>query len=421
MKKILIAVLALIALSIVGWFGVYQMKAPSIQADIQKRVGEALDSNSLDWVNYEVDGRDVTLTGVASNKIMAQHALETANIYGLNSLTNSITVNETANADSIQVTDPLTADENQSEAEAAAQDEKAKDAVASTVPADAATDVELQKVTNDSIAALPITMNLSKDDSGEFIFNGTVPSMELKDTIDKHLLSIGADPANTVWQVELSSAEAPNNWEPNILNSISALQVLQDGEVNLSNDQAIVKGVAASQDASDAAEAFVQEIAGDYTTDLNLVIAEAPEATIPKPAAEEVTMVGSDQYAAKFCQTEFNALLKQQKIIFESGSSKLQQSSAVLLDKISQVAVRCPNQVIQVHGYTDSRGGASANWKLSKARAEAVASYLSSKGIDNSRLTAIGHGEKNPIATNKTEKGRAQNRRITLIVRGNKK
>ena len=63
MKKFLIVVLALIALSIVGWFGVYQMKAPSIQADIQKRVGDALDSNSLDWVKYEVDGRDVTLSG----------------------------------------------------------------------------------------------------------------------------------------------------------------------------------------------------------------------------------------------------------------------------------------------------------------------------------------------------------------------
>ena len=170
-----------------------------------------------------------------------------------------------------------------------------------------------------------------------------------------------------------------------------------------------------------SAEAFAQKIAGDYTTDMNFVIAEAPKAASPTPAPEEVTMVGSDKYAAKFCQTEFNALLKQQKIVFESGSSKLQEASSSLLDKISQVAVRCPNQIIQVHGYTDSRGGASANWKLSKVRAEAVASYLSSKGIEKSRLTAIGHGEKRPIASNKTEKGRAQNRRITLIVRGNKK
>ena len=189
----------------------------------------------------------------------------------------------------------------------------------------------------------------------------------------------------------------------------------------MSNDQAVVKGAAATQDASDSAEAFAQKIAGDYTTDMNFVIAEAPKAASPTPAPEEVTMVGSDKYAAKFCQTEFNALLKQQKIVFESGSSNLQQASSALLDKVSQVAVRCPNQVIQVHGYTDSRGAAAANWKLSKVRAEAVASYLASKGIEKSRLTAIGHGEKSPIATNKTEAGRAQNRRITLIVKGNKK
>jgi OOP family OmpA-OmpF porin len=416
MKKFLIAVLALIALSIVGWFGVYQMKAPDIQADIQKRVGEALDSNSLDWVTYEVDGRDVTLSGVASNKVMAQHAFETADIYGLNSLNNNITVGDSAGTDSIQATDPLVAVDNQAEA----VEETVSDAVTAE-PSDSATDVALQEVTNDSIAALPITMNLSKDESGEFIFNGTVPDMELKDTIDKHLVSIGADPANTVWQVELSSADAPKNWQSNILNSISTLHALQDGEVNLSNDQAVVKGVAATQDASDSAEAFAQKIAGDYTTDMNFVIAEAPKAASPVPAPEEVTMVGSDKYAAKFCQTEFNALLKQQKIVFESGSSNLQQTSSALLDKVSQVAVRCPNQVIQVHGYTDSRGAASANWKLSKARAEAVASYLAGKGIEESRLTAIGHGEKSPIATNKTKAGRAKNRRITLIVKGNKK
>ena len=161
MKKFLIAVLALIALSIVGWFGVYQMKAPSIQADIQKRVGEALDSNSLDWVSYEVDGRDVTLSGVASNKIMAQHASETANIYGLNSLSNNITVGEGESTDSIQATDPLAAIDNQKEA--VVETDSNVETPEQSEASDAATDVAVQNVTNESIAALPITMNLSKD------------------------------------------------------------------------------------------------------------------------------------------------------------------------------------------------------------------------------------------------------------------
>ena len=414
MKNILIAVLALIALSIVGWFGVYQMKAPTIQADIQKRVGEALESNSLDWVSYDVDGRDVTLIGTAESQAKANYALETADIYGLNSLSSNITVGAIA--------------ANDAGADSAAEPESAVDQVAATEvdskagsEGAAATDVALQNVTNDSIPALPITMNISKDNSGEYIFNGTVPDMELKNTIDQHLLNVGGDPQRAVWQVELSSAKAPQNWHQNILNSINTLQVLQDGEVNLNNDQAVIKGVAATQDASDTAESFAQQIAGDYTTDMNFSILEASSSSDAASSPEAVTMVGSDQYAAKFCQTEFNALLKEQKIVFDSGSSNLQSASATLLDKVSKVAVRCPTQVIEVHGYTDSQGAASANWKLSKLRAESVAAYLAQKGIDKSRLSAIGHGEKNPIATNKTEKGRAQNRRITLIVKGTKK
>ena len=409
MKNIIIAVIALLALSVLGWFSVYQMKPPTIQADIGKRVGEALESNSLDWVTFDVDGRDVTLGGTAETPVMAQHAFDTANIYGLNSLSSNIVVGNTAEPENI-VEDSVVSEVQAPEVEAD-----------SSIQNNAVTDVALQNVTNESIAALPIAMDISKDETGELIFNGTVPNMELKNTIDNHIASSGGDPENAVWQVELSSATPPKNWQPNVLNAISTLQVLQQGEVNLSNDRAIVKGVAANQDASDAAEIYAQEIAGDYTTDMNFAIEEAPQAPGLLGAAEEVTMVGSDQYAAKFCQTEFNALLKQQKIVFDSGSSNLQKASTALLDKIAQVSVRCPNQIVQVHGYTDSRGAAAANWKLSKLRAESVAGYLNQKGIEKDRLSAIGHGEKSPIATNKTETGRAKNRRITLIVKGVKK
>ena len=133
---------------------------------------------------------------------------------------------------------------------------------------------------------------------------------------------------------------------------------------------------------------------------------------------EAVPMVGSSKYAEKFCQTEFDALLKQEKIQFQSGSTEVEKSSLVLLEKVAQVASRCPDHQIQVHGYTDSNGAAAANKKLSKSRAEAVSSLLAGLGLAEKRLLAVGHGEAKPIASNKTEKGRAQNRRIELIVKG---
>ena len=469
MRKLLIVLLSLIALLVVGWFGIYQMKAPDIQADIKQRVGDALSSNSLDWVSYDVDGRDVTLNGQAQTQQMADYALETADIYGLNSLSSNIAVagagqaavdasgeasgnasgedsgntsgdgaSQDTVADSVttaadSATDPVDqAEKTDTAANADSTDGAATDAAANTDAQAAATvaesgqgddseapsDVAVQEVGTDGVAALPITMNIAKDASGEYIFNGTVPNMELKQTIDEHLVSVGADPTKAVWQVELSSAQPPANWQQNILNSISTVQALKEGEINLSADQAIVKGTANSQDVSDAAEVFAQKISGEFETEMNIaIVSDSPVADAQKPA-EDLPLVGSDKYAAKFCQTEFNAALKQQKIVFESGSATLQKSSAALLNKIAQVAGRCPTQGIEVRGYTDSQGAASANLKLSKVRAEAVVNYLQQQGIGQERLVAKGYGERNPVATNKTKAGRAQNRRIKLIVKG---
>lgn len=393
MKKTIIAVFALLALLILGWFGVYQMKAPQIEADIEQRVEEALASNSLMWVSFNVDGRDVSLSGTAKNQTMAQHAFDTADIYGLNSLTSYIVVNEAS--------------------------ESFADQTISTVSEDTAqaTDVSIQEISSKGVAALPYAMQISKNATGTFMFNGVVPDVEFKRSIDEHITSLGGAPDEAVWQVELSSASPPNNWQQNITTGVSALQVLNEGEMTFDNNQAVLKGIAASQDSSEAAKVFAQAIAADFTTQMNVEIAES-SVSDSGVVSEEVPLVGSGQYAAKLCQTEFNALLQEQKIVFESGSSNLQKQSTLLLDKIAKVSVRCPNQMIQVHGYTDSRGAASANWRLSKLRAESVANYLVKQGIDKARLTAVGHGEKNPIASNKTEAGRAKNRRIAFIVKG---
>ena len=404
MKKILIIMFSIIALLVVGWFGVYQVKAPEIQSDIEKRVGEALTSNSLDWVSFETNGRDVILSGTATNQQMVQNAVDTADVYGLRSLTNNILLVDSSNEPEAVVQQPEIDNKENTSSETNTQ-----------------TDVAVQETDKTGVAALPLTMAISKDIAGEFIFNGTVPDADFKGEIDQHLAAVGADSAKAVWQIELSSAEPTANWKQNVLNSISAVQMLQEGEVTLSGKQADFKGLATSQDASDTAEAFAQKIAGDYTTNMSFSIVEVPETKTAEADVEDLPLVGSDKYAVKFCQTGFNGLLKNQKIVFESGSSKLESASSVLLEKIAKIAARCSTQGIQVNGYTDSRGAASANWKLSKLRAEAVVSFLVQKGIDNSRLRAIGHGEKNPIATNKTEAGRAKNRRIKLIVKRLKK
>jgi OOP family OmpA-OmpF porin len=96
---------------------------------------------------------------------------------------------------------------------------------------------------------------------------------------------------------------------------------------------------------------------------------------------------------------------------FATGSAALSQDARVVLDK----ALDCLNNGrFEVVGHTDSVGNSAANQRLSEARANAVVAYLRSKGIDGSRLTAVGYGDTRPVADNATEEGRARNRRITL-------
>ena len=74
--------------------------------------------------------------------------------------------------------------------------------------------------------------------------------------------------------------------------------------------------------------------------------------------------------------------------------------------------------MVITRGYTDSVGSTAFNQKLSEQRAAAVRSYLVGKGVDASRIQSQGRGEKEPVATNATAQGQAQNRRVEIEVMG---
>jgi len=99
-------------------------------------------------------------------------------------------------------------------------------------------------------------------------------------------------------------------------------------------------------------------------------------------------------------------------INFENNSYDVQQSSFAKIDAFANFLKKYKNYSAEIVGYTDSRGSEAYNKKLSQKRAEAVRKLLIQKGVDTARLTAVGMGEVNPIASNATAEGRAQNRRI---------
>ena len=84
--------------------------------------------------------------------------------------------------------------------------------------------------------------------------------------------------------------------------------------------------------------------------------------------------------------------------------------------KIANILIKYPDTVIQVEGHTDSTGSESYNMDLSARRAEAVKNLLVQKGVDPSRILTLAFGESKSIASNDSDYGRAQNRRVEIKV-----
>jgi outer membrane protein OmpA-like peptidoglycan-associated protein len=101
---------------------------------------------------------------------------------------------------------------------------------------------------------------------------------------------------------------------------------------------------------------------------------------------------------------------------FEFNSATLTMPSRDTLDQVAAALQAQPELRAEVDGYTDNIGSAPYNLHLSQRRAESVRAYLMSKGIDGARLTAHGYGKNNPMATNATAEGRAQNRRVEFKI-----
>ena len=101
---------------------------------------------------------------------------------------------------------------------------------------------------------------------------------------------------------------------------------------------------------------------------------------------------------------------------FASGKAEVMADAVSQIDKLADFLSRNPNYKVLIEGHTDSTGSDLLNLSLSQRRADAVGSALIKRGVSASRITAKGYGEERPIADNKTEAGRRQNRRVEIIV-----
>jgi OmpA-OmpF porin, OOP family len=102
-------------------------------------------------------------------------------------------------------------------------------------------------------------------------------------------------------------------------------------------------------------------------------------------------------------------------ILFETGKSAILSESLPMVDQIFELMKNDGTLKISIEGHTDNVGDAVSNKKLSNDRAKGVMDALIAKGVDKTRMSFIGWGQEKPVADNRSEEGRAQNRRVEIV------
>lgn len=140
--------------------------------------------------------------------------------------------------------------------------------------------------------------------------------------------------------------------------------------------------------------------------------------SLDQQAAELRSSIGNSNVTV---QNTGNSLIvtMPQDILFATDSAVLRGDLTRDIRAVANNLLDYPNSRIEIVGHTDNTGSAAYNQDLSQRRAVSVANILRDSGVPNARITAFGRGEDAPVASNLSPEGRAQNRRVEIIIRPN--
>jgi outer membrane protein OmpA-like peptidoglycan-associated protein len=177
-------------------------------------------------------------------------------------------------------------------------------------------------------------------------------------------------------------------------------------------------------DGAEAGEATTDPVTGEYKIVLPYgkqytmraiakdFIAEGDNIDLTKPKGFQ-EIKGKE---LKMVPIKEGGVVRLNNIFFDTGKSELRPESGPELDRMVTTINDNPKMVIEIRGHTDNTGSNEINAKLSQDRADAVREYFISKGIEPDRVGSKGFGESKPIATNDTDEGRQQNRRVEFVI-----
>lgn len=168
--------------------------------------------------------------------------------------------------------------------------------------------------------------------------------------------------------------------------------------------------------------AVKEEIAGiSASTGSRVASAEATAAQAQADAAKakaEADKLRAQMQAYQMKQTQLGATLVLRDVVFETGRADLKPGAAERLRPLASYLQANPNVRVRIDGHTDAQGSDAYNQALSDRRAASVRAALGTMGVDGTRIEAVGHGESQPVAENRTPAGRQQNRRVEVTLVG---
>jgi len=205
------------------------------------------------------------------------------------------------------------------------------------------------------------------------------------------------------WNVEqdlIINEDSPNGFRRFMDQALIELGQLDAGCITLNNRALLVSGAVRSERA-------LTGIKDRFSALSDLGFEVSYDLALPKLSEQ-----------ASACQEEANRhVAPGETVLFDFDSDEIHAAGSQLLDEVVEISKLCPDVKILVTGHTDSVGDKDYNIDLGERRAEAVVSYMVSKGVDSGRLASVGLGFSQPVADNSTEEGRSQNRRIEFRAR----
>lgn len=359
MKKPLLFFSALIAIALVAYYSTYIEKIPvAIQNDIAARAQATFQRANMPWVTAKVNGRNITLVGVAPTQNAIKTAEKMVRIEGYTFIDNQLTL----------VT-PLSA----------------------------------SKTGN-----FDYKLSVSKSEKKQIILSGILNKNSHQLILESTVQRYGKN--NVRDQIQIQNVMTPDFVGQSFDLVMQQLSQLKKGTAEFNQFNFTLKGIFLADISNNNFKQRISERLVVKAVDVSSPLIRAP---LHKSFRQKTDVA---LRRAEKCHADFKRIAVS-SIRFKSASAVVKRVSYRALNKIVAFAKRCDDFNLQIHGHTDSIGNASRNEKLSYGRAFMIVKYIVNKNIGLNRLEALGHGSSKPIASNRTKRGRAKNRRIEITIR----